>query len=385
MTIRLSAVPLENIDRPVLEAQVGSLQESRTIDFKELPYGEADKDKIECAKDLSAFANVDGGRLIIGAVGENETLKEFRPIAKSDAEKACQTIINLATSRVDEPLLNVRTWLVDWDDDKVVIVVDIPPSARRPHAVRIYKDRYSFVLRTDRKSDWISIAEVRRLFREEIERNLKSTSWVDWTLREIEEEIGDTPTLLYYAVPLRLPETEVITRREDWWPKFLGAFPNTQPSLPFPDPSGNPYGLDISAFLDRWTWRQPDVRRLLVYRRGLIAAHRSGFGTWEDSRTGRKPACIWEKWIEDAASHFASTITAILPEEIRAVGMLFGFRILNSMGLVLLADSPHLETQIGEIRRSREASEIRIDGMTSPEVVTAELISRFRLAFGVER
>lgn len=90
------------------------LEESSWLDFKESPYPlEVDKGKIDLAKDVSAFANADGGAIVLGvdtrsdvslAIEIAETLKPF-PNRIMDADRVQKIIHDYVYPRVDVRVL----------------------------------------------------------------------------------------------------------------------------------------------------------------------------------------------------------------------------------------------------------------------------------------
>ncbi|HXK19972.1 MAG TPA: ATP-binding protein [Polyangiaceae bacterium] len=66
---------------------VGRSNEHRGLDFKLQP----SDDSFEIAKDVAAFANAEGGTIIIGARGKGEHLAAYVPLSSDEASKAQRT------------------------------------------------------------------------------------------------------------------------------------------------------------------------------------------------------------------------------------------------------------------------------------------------------
>jgi hypothetical protein len=76
--------PIESVDDL---PEPGRANEKRTVDFKV----EASDDPFEIAKDVAAFANAEGGTILVGAKGRGEVLASYEPLTTrqaSDAQRA---------------------------------------------------------------------------------------------------------------------------------------------------------------------------------------------------------------------------------------------------------------------------------------------------------
>jgi len=63
------------------------MQESETLDFKELLFLNSDSEKAEFAKDISAFANTKGGHIIYGV--KDKTWEKLVSIQKKLMKTKC--------------------------------------------------------------------------------------------------------------------------------------------------------------------------------------------------------------------------------------------------------------------------------------------------------
>lgn len=82
---------------------------------------------IKIARTLSAFANTDGGRLLIG-------VKDNGKIAGIDPEEEF-FMIEGAADLYCEPPVDFEYEIYEVDE-KLVLLIDVPPSAERPHRVK---------------------------------------------------------------------------------------------------------------------------------------------------------------------------------------------------------------------------------------------------------
>lgn len=115
----------------------GAGRELLHIDFKTLPANS----RFEMAKDIAAFANADGGTLLIGAVEDSGTrvLSSYRPLAQAAAARAehdySEAVRDLC---IPKPLLTFEHIGVA---PGVVLAVNVWPSVAHPIAVRVRADK----------------------------------------------------------------------------------------------------------------------------------------------------------------------------------------------------------------------------------------------------
>ena len=83
----------------------------------------------QLAVEISAFANSDGGLLIIGVSDQGALLG----LTKKDVARLNQWISNAATQKVDKPIF-VRTEILVCDG-KRILIIDVPRGLNKPYAV----------------------------------------------------------------------------------------------------------------------------------------------------------------------------------------------------------------------------------------------------------
>ena len=111
-----------------------SVEESIHLDFKESrALDKSDKKKEEISKDVSAFANSDGGIIVYGISEENHCAGALSFIdGEAYTKEWLEQVIN---SKISERIEGVQIIPVRFDSDlkKTVYVVKIPRSTRAPH------------------------------------------------------------------------------------------------------------------------------------------------------------------------------------------------------------------------------------------------------------
>ncbi|WP_165822490.1 helix-turn-helix domain-containing protein [Paenibacillus montanisoli] len=104
-----------------------------------------DKKKDEMCKDISAFANSDGGTIIYG-VTEKNNLPEMIDEGFDPTEISKEWIEQVINTRIKRRIDGVRIYQIDLKPERVIYAVSIPQSKNAPHMAndnRYYK-RFNF-------------------------------------------------------------------------------------------------------------------------------------------------------------------------------------------------------------------------------------------------
>tara|TARA_R110001606_G_C15305199_1_gene643024 strand:- start:77 stop:1201 length:1125 start_codon:yes stop_codon:yes gene_type:complete len=139
------------------------VSESSTLDFKSEFYD----DSGEFVKDITAFANSRGGRLVIG-VGEdsNGAASEAVGIPEDGLDQQIQRMSNWLREHV-EPSIVSHVRFKDYKyEDKYFLVVSVDESPQAPHRVTHSKGKLNrnFYVRSQRDSIPASVEQLRDLF-----------------------------------------------------------------------------------------------------------------------------------------------------------------------------------------------------------------------------
>jgi hypothetical protein len=138
--------------------------EGRTLDFKVAFPDAGHKGVRDFLADVTAFANTDGGDIVIGVdEDENGDAAAVVGIPRDNLDENLRRVEDQLRSSVDPRVPDFRVHRVDLDDDRVVLIMRIAPSLIAPH--RVTFDRSSrFHRRTNRANSDMSTAEIRQAF-----------------------------------------------------------------------------------------------------------------------------------------------------------------------------------------------------------------------------
>ncbi|MBR6167771.1 MAG: ATP-binding protein [Paludibacteraceae bacterium] len=122
------------------------VEESIHLDYKEArALGKDDPKKAEITKDVSAFANANGGIIVYGIAEANHKPKEITPIdGKTYTKEWLENIIQQIQPRING--VKIFPIRIDGNIEKSVYIVQIPRSANAPHMAKnhCYYKRINF-------------------------------------------------------------------------------------------------------------------------------------------------------------------------------------------------------------------------------------------------
>ncbi|WP_046469473.1 AlbA family DNA-binding domain-containing protein [Allosalinactinospora lopnorensis] len=181
-----------------------SVVESFDLDYKAQLYGTGDSEKRELAGDIAAMANTVGGLIILGINEDDQARASAAPgVPVSDAEVT--RIYQTAASRLSPlPGLDVRV-VPDpaSGGDHGVILIAVPPSPARPHAVLV-NNALRYPRRHGTTTVYLSEPEVAEAYRERFTSVAERADRLERYESELLTQL-DTTELTYVAVSL-LPD-----------------------------------------------------------------------------------------------------------------------------------------------------------------------------------
>lgn len=118
---------------------INGVSECRTLDYKRDLYSNNDAGKKEFLIDVSAFANTVGGYLIFGIDEQDGVPKSIPGIEIPSFDNLVQMFENLLKTSVDPAIRMVEFNVIDFQDSKKLLVIEVPRSISRPHAITFQK------------------------------------------------------------------------------------------------------------------------------------------------------------------------------------------------------------------------------------------------------
>src|ERR1700752_4608375 len=133
-------------------------REGYHLDFKgEL--GNLDKAKKELSKDITSFANTNGGFLIIGVDKDYNIIGVDKTIQNKTNDEWINQIIG---SNVEPQVFYFDPKVIPIpDSDKVIVVIHTPESNRKPHIVT---EKNNYYIRVNDSSKSVNHSQIRDMF-----------------------------------------------------------------------------------------------------------------------------------------------------------------------------------------------------------------------------
>ena len=183
------------------------VMEGPTLDFKRQMYSFPQQIR-EMRRDVAAFANAEGGIIVIGLDEDGEArATEFRPVP--NAEQNSDRLLKLCLQHIHDRIPGLRAQPVRVGNGDAIIVY-IPRSYRRPHMVA-YESSTEFVSRHERKNLPMSLAEIRTAFASSTDSEMKVERFTDYRRQYWTARYAGSAMLLM-ATPLFLEESRLDIR-----------------------------------------------------------------------------------------------------------------------------------------------------------------------------
>jgi predicted HTH transcriptional regulator len=156
-------IPLDRITEADLQRLIAAgVSESLYIDYKKYSYGNSESDHAEFLADVSSFANIAGGDVLIGmAETKGVPTRIIAFMGDPDAER--RRLEDIARMGLEPRVRNLRTLAVPVRTGGHVIIVRVPRSYMPPHRVN-YRNRNRFWARASLGKYEPNVEELRHLF-----------------------------------------------------------------------------------------------------------------------------------------------------------------------------------------------------------------------------
>lgn len=153
--------PLAELSREDIDALVQrGDSEDQYMEFKEKPPGKADmwqKAAPDLASEVVAFANADGGVLVLGIKDEDNRATGVVPIP--EAAKAADSLSRSFTSTIDPYPVGLEVAAVPYDETGGVVVARVPASPEAPHGVKD-KQRFRVTVRRGEQAKPLDMRDI---------------------------------------------------------------------------------------------------------------------------------------------------------------------------------------------------------------------------------
>lgn len=139
------------------------VMENLQLDFKaKLPNLGNDQGKRELVKDITAFANTNGGTILYGVDEDEEDGSAIiTGVECSDVDGLKRHISNIIQGNTDPVLVGYEIEAIRLKEGKYVIGIDVPKSWNAPHAVRVKKGTYRFYIRVNTENVPMDVSQIR--------------------------------------------------------------------------------------------------------------------------------------------------------------------------------------------------------------------------------
>jgi hypothetical protein len=209
---------VEFLDRRISES-------TGVIDYKlALPGNKGgDREKTELLKDVSAFANAEGGHLLIGAnepTQENQG-REFL-VGIENGEQVATQIEQRCADCIDPRIPGLIARAIPLGNKKSAVVVHVPPSPSRPHMV-IYEGTKTrtFFIRHSETVQPMKSSEVRQAVLSAAAGNQSAVEYTAWQEKRFQElYIKGRCAILVHATPL-VPVEVLWNVTDDEWRQVM--------------------------------------------------------------------------------------------------------------------------------------------------------------------
>src|SRR5712691_2790715 len=202
---RLSEVTEADL-RGILES---GIEEHKHLDYKAELYANNEAGQKDFLIDVCAFANAEGGILLIGVPEVRDPrngqptgapdLSKFEGIESPNPESVLLSYDSRVVSCVEERL-SLETRAIKLGNGKYVFAIRVPNSLNKPHCVRRDDKRY-FPSRRDRHIYYMDVQEIKELVMRTASRQEQAEHLLLEALKE-EQAQHTVPYLIFGTVPI---------------------------------------------------------------------------------------------------------------------------------------------------------------------------------------
>jgi hypothetical protein len=162
--VSISRLDFEVISEADLaELVTGQVPEGLHLDYKRDTYGSSDSDKRELLKDVSAFANANGGHIVIGMDEAEAVASDLCGVKTPDIDAEVRRLDQIIRTGIEPRIPACRLRAISLTNGAQAILIRITRSWRLPHRVSAQGSN-KFWIRNSGGAHEASMDELRHLF-----------------------------------------------------------------------------------------------------------------------------------------------------------------------------------------------------------------------------
>ena len=201
--IDLTRLPsLQNVTYADLEAlKDRGAREGPQLEYKGSLGPFSDKAKFELVKDISAFANANGGLIIYGATQtEDGAISALPGLSVESADLVSSQVDLIVNDNLDHRIPGFSHRFIDAPDGRRFLMVRVPRSPLAPHMITFPTTHPRFYSRVNTVSVPLTMDQIKAIVLRGSESELAATRYISERVRGI--ELGGASAVFFFAVPL---------------------------------------------------------------------------------------------------------------------------------------------------------------------------------------
>jgi len=206
----------------ITQAEAEIFNESSLKDFiaKEIPEGsyldykkalsDGKKDRYqEFLKDVTAFANANGGDILIGVKEPQDGLSiDEQIIGIDDGKTIAESLERVSSSSIQPRISGLKIYPIQLSNSKYVLLIHIPPSLSKPHMVDHQRSKtHSFYIRHRESIQPMTTHEIREAVLNSATAVGRAQAYMEEMEAEARDSVASQPAFIFQVMPLIKPET----------------------------------------------------------------------------------------------------------------------------------------------------------------------------------